>query len=177
MVVRGILLFILYTNAYDNEVHIGSHVMRKVKLTESPTKHNHSQRAPCSIENLYIFIQSLLNPLFICGDCLMLILIRQRDEATVAAAGVCKSRRARSHQLPSHSQSRALIYNLTWTEFILLRGVDQGRAGWREEREPPNLISDTGSDSAIVFDLSPSLLLFLFSADLFLFYLPHTHTH
>lgn len=79
-----------------------------------------------------------------------------------------------ARQLLRQSQSWALIYNLTWIEFILLRVDDQGRAGWRGEGELSNLIFDTEPRSATVFDLS----LFLFFPLLFFcsIFLKHRNT-
>lgn len=73
-----------------------------------------------------------------------------------------------SRQLPSHRRSRALIYNLTRIEFILLRVDDQGKAGRREEGGPSNLIFDTGSCSATVFDLFLSLRAWFFFSSCFI---------
>lgn len=84
---------------------------------------------------------------------------QQQQQQQQKCAKLSAARRACRRQLPSHSQSRALIYNLTWIEFILLRADDQGRAGWREEGEPSKLILDTGPQTLISLPLS----LFLFS--------------
>lgn len=106
-----------------------------------------------------------------------MVSIRQQDEARVTAAEVCKTQCSSTcMQLPSHSQSRALIYNLTWMEFILLRVDDQGRAGWRE-RGGRAFQPHFWYRAWLCHSLwSPSLPLFLSSAVLSVLSPSHTQT-
>lgn len=140
-------------------------VMLKVNWSTKPTKHHSHSLTEITLsgESLHIHTVSFKSCFFICGECLMLILIRQRGEATAAAAAaeVRKTQcSACSRQLPSHSQSRALIYNLTWIEFILLRVADQGRAGWRE-RELPTSFLIQGHSLWSLFLFSPVFFCFI----------------